>query len=35
MSDETVKIYKSDVDGKVIEVEDFLLTGPNNVLREK
>ena len=35
LSDQKVKIYKKNVHGKVLLVNDFLITCPNNILREK
>ena len=35
LSSETVMIEKSQIQGKVISVQSFLITCPNNVLREK
>ena len=33
--EKTIRIHKNNVDGKVLEVQDLLITCPNNVLREK
>ena len=35
LSDEKIKIKKEDIDGKVLDVCNLLITCPNNVLREK
>lgn len=34
-SDQIVKIYQKDIHGKVLKIDDLLITCPNNILREK